>query len=310
MSSGGAPGHASHVLKLGPCEIAVHPGPQEQAQAFALGTLTLLVGGELNLRRFLRSPVYLYVHRGQGRAVVGGRSVVLVPGTMVEVPAGIWHSLKNTGTGAIVMVWVAAPSVEHFWRDSAAVGAAPSAEALREMLERHGVELQEGSAALSESPQPARGRRRRRRRRHGAAAGERGTAASAPAQSVPAPEASADAPASPLAPPSQGARGELGRKPRRRRRRRGGSRAAAEQAGPPKSAPPPAAAEAGKTPRGGRGPRDRDRGRGRGRRRGGRVREVYVEGRWVPVEGGGPVIALGRDKIVGGNELDDRDADR
>ncbi|MBI4323225.1 MAG: cupin domain-containing protein [Candidatus Omnitrophica bacterium] len=214
--------------------IAVDPG--STGTAFAAGTQTLLPGAQMPAHKHLDQDEVLFVHKGQGRATLNERVIVVVPGAMLYVPRGAWHGLRNTGTGTLQIAWVSAPpGLEAFFRDLSRAGASPTAQTLQELAQRHRVEFRQAADAPAASNPPHRHRRRRRRRRATPSAAPQGRR-----------EKAGGAPPVSLAPPA----GQP-------------SRPAAGRQRPP---------------------------RGRHRRR---VREVYMGGRWVRVEGEGPVIAPG-----------------
>jgi mannose-6-phosphate isomerase-like protein (cupin superfamily) len=98
-----------------------------------------------------------------------------------------------------------------------------------------------------------------------------------------------------------------GRHRRRRHRGRRGGRpsppAAAVTTAQPQAAPPAASRRPQPSKAGPRRPP------GRPRHRRGRIKEVYMEGRWVQVSGEGPVIAPGRDRPREGGSRAERDED-
>jgi len=283
------PPDKGEVLKLGPPtsgELIIWVDPARTGSAFVMGTQTLLPGARIPLHRHLHQDEVLFVHKGQGRATLEGKAITVGPGVMIVVPRQAWHSLRNTGTGVLQVAWTSAPpGIEAFFRELAALNDASDLAALQALAHRHGVEFRpEGEPAGQEGAG-----RRHRRGRHG-----RGPHRQRPPQAA-RPEAlqvvSTAVPpqlqtAAPL-PPGQ---------PRRRRRHRGRHRGMGTSTA---SAPVPSGRGAPTTPtvpppqaRPAAPPRHRPGGRGRGGSRS-RVKEVYMEGRWIQVSGEGPVIAEG-----------------
>lgn len=278
------------ALKLGPPasgEVRITVDPGASGAAFAAGTQTLRPGAEIPLQRHLDRDVALFIHKGQGRASLNGQSLIVNPGAMWSVPRGTWYGLRNPGNGELQLAWVASPGMEAWFRDLSRAGAAPSAEALHELAQRHRVEFQQGT----ETPGPIEPHRRGRRggRRHRA-------------ERPPAPLVSSGAPA-PLPAdgtetpaPGAGAVPHAPHGPGRRRRRRGGGTQRANppagahgqrpQAGRAQVVPPRASAPGSARPGAGR----QQPARGRHHRRG---KEVFMGGKWVRVEGEGPAIAPG-----------------
>ena len=261
------------ILKLGaPAsgEVVITVDPGQSGATFAAGTQTLLPRAEIPFHRHLDREEMLVIHKGQGRAILGEQTMVVVPGMTLHVPRGTWFTLRNTGTGALQFVWASSPGLEAFFRELSRLGASPSAQAFQELAQRHGIELRPAAEAPRSEGRPRRGRRGGRRNRGGQGTLPSAASRPAPESSAPRP-APAAAPAVPSAPTAPG----VGR---RRRRRRGGTPAVA--------AAPPAAQRPSRPDTGGQRPL-----RGRHRRR---VKEVYMGGRWIQVEGEGPVIAPGR----------------
>ncbi|GEM_PF-141034 len=311
MNTPSAP-QKGEMLKLGPPasgEVVVIVDPALTGATCSAGTETLLPGAEMPVHRLLDQDRVLFIHKGQGRATLNEQTMIVLPGAMLHVPRGAWHGLRNTGTGALRIAWASAPPGLDVWlRELSRLGAAPSAQALQELAQRHRVEFRQAT----EGPKPAGSHHRGRRggRRHHVSGSAR-AASSAPQV---APSAAAVGPAvAPAVAPSVGAApsptavgvGAARGHPRHRsgRHRRGGGRsrsaspavATAPQGRPvpaggsaPVSAPAtkPASSRPGgaERPRSPRGYRSR------------RLKEVYMGGRWVQVEGGAPVIAPGRER--------------
>lgn len=234
------------------------------------------------------------VHKGQGHAVVDEGHATVLPGTVIAVPPQSWFSLRNTGTGLLQGIWVSAPGgLERFFRALAARAGESKDDVagFQALAQQCGMEVQPASDAASRPPGVGGGRRHRRR----GGRGRRQTAApsqprQAPTPPVVEPPGQARGPSrgvatSPAVASSTGPspRGD-GKRHRRRRGRRGhGGRPSVTSGSTPATAPSASAPPAQATPR---GPRDR-------RRRFGRVKEVYMGGRWVRVQGEGPVISTG-----------------
>ncbi len=288
------------VLKFGPPisgELIINVDARRSGSSFAMGTQTLQPGGVLPTIRHLGCDQVLFVHKGQGRVSLEGRSLMVVPGTMIYVPRQTWHSLRNTGTGLLQITWTAAPpGIEDFFRELAQLKDSSDAAALYALAQRHGVEFRSEteSAAAPEGDQHKRHRGRR---------GGRGRRAPTSPTSPPQGQApTAPVPVAPAVRPPQAAATPVNQQQpsRRRRRHRGGrgrSGASAQPspaiqsktaAAPAAHAPAPKQPPAAKPQRAGQRP-------GRGRPHRSRVKEVYMDGRWVQVSGEGPVIAPGRE---------------
>lgn len=291
------------MLKLGPPasgELIIKVDPQRSGSAFAMGTETILPGAAIPVHRHLHQDELLFVHKGQGRATLNGQTVTVVSGSTIYVPRQSWHGLRNTGTGILEVTWTVAPAgVEQFFRDLAKLGDRPDASAVQAVAARHGVEFHpEGEPSAVTTP----GGRRTRHGRHRRGGGRRPGKPHVPpsAQGPQRPQAATPTPAevvpaaAPSPAPQQGSRS--GRRRRHRGRGRGAPQGQPVAGAPPpaRTAPPPSGgapqhrAAGRSTP-----PKDQRRREGRGRRYG-RVKEVYMGGKWIRVTGEGPVIAPGK----------------
>ena len=263
------------VLKLGPPvsgEVIITVDPGSAGTAFAAGTQTLLSGAQIPVQKHLDRDTVWFVHKGQARATLNERVIVVVPGAMLYVPRGAWHGLRNTGTGTLQIAWVSAPAgLEAFFRDLSRAGASPtaSAQALQELAQRHRVEFRQAADAPRQPSGRRRGRRGGHRNRGGGRqpSGWRHSLAGKDSSGSVGLTRRVSALPSPT-PPTVGVPGSV--------------------AGP-RATPPAAPAQHPSRPAAGR----QRPPRGRHRRR---VREVYMGGRWVQVEGEGPVIAPGSDR--------------
>jgi quercetin dioxygenase-like cupin family protein len=277
------------------------------------GTQTLQPGAEIPMQRHAKEEQWLLVYKGQGRAVLEGRRETLVPGALLHVPSQTWYGIRNTGTGTLQVAWVCMPAgIEQYYRELSKLSRGATVE-VAALAQQYGIEF---SAEPVGAPQPQGGpvqggserRRHRRRGGRGRHRGQReqlhqppqGAAAGAPAETMIAGPAPVEAAAA----------GQAGQRPEgghgRRRRRRGGRGRHQGQGGPQGRAPQqPQAPQAPHAPQApaqtttraakpsGGAPK-KARGE-RSRRFFGRVREVFMGGKWVKVSGQGPVVSTGRD---------------
>ncbi|MBI3322940.1 MAG: cupin domain-containing protein, partial [Candidatus Omnitrophica bacterium] len=108
------------IFKLGPPaagEVIITVDPSRAGASFAAGTQALVSRAEIPVHRHLDRDEMLFIYKGQGRAILGGQTIIVVPGVTFHVPRGTWFSLRNTGTGALQFVWVSSPGLEAFFRD-------------------------------------------------------------------------------------------------------------------------------------------------------------------------------------------------
>lgn len=251
------------VLKLGPPlrgELTITVDPERSGSPFAMGTLTLPPGVDIPLHRYLSWDEALFVHRGQGRAVLDGTALVILPGMTLRLPRQSTLSVRNTGTGFLELTWVAAPpGIEAFFRELSTLGGSGDASALVELGRRHGVEFPapgplSGSPSRTARPPRSGGGRQRRHRRRGGRGRGRGAAQGSTPRVPPAPRVSS----APRVPP------------------------------PPRVQPAPPTTQPAAAPQ---APSHKPSGESSAH-----VKEVFMSGRWVRVAGEGPVIAPGRQR--------------
>ena len=311
-----------------PGHVLIKVDARQEPAAWTIALQTLQAGADLPMHRIRDWDQVWFVHKGQGKATVAGTTTTVVPGAIVHVPRQTWFGLRNTGTGILQALIVAAPAgIDSLYRELGSLGAAPDAAVLQQVVERYGLELSAGSAAAAPASGQTGASRARRRGRGRGRSREQAAAATTPATPqaslppAPAAEAPSGTPAPPVEAPQRRDAVSGDRPGRRRHRRRGGQgrtrgqpvpqtpqgAASAPAATPDSSArkpvrsPAPSAAPQGKpgAPSAGRpgGRSDRQGGRHRGGRRFGRVKEVYMGGRWVRVSGEGPVVSTGHDAV-------------
>jgi quercetin dioxygenase-like cupin family protein len=275
------------VLKLGPPasgELTIKVDPAAVSAPFAAGTQTLLPGSAIHDRRHLDQDLTLFVYKGQGRITVNERSLAVAPGIMLHVPRGTWYAARNTGTGLFQIAWVGSPGIELFFRDLSGLGSSPSEQALQEVAQRHHVEFR--APAVLPAPAGSRPHRHQRGRRGGG----RPRMQPAPSSTVVPPVIGA-APISsaPAATPHR-------HRDRGPRRRRGGAGLRRPPAAPgikplPSVKAPQSSQRSGRPPQRSRNPR--------------KVKEVYMGGQWIKVEGDGPAIAPSRKRLDPNRNRDD-----
>lgn len=271
-------------MKLKPSslgEVIIKADPRRAGAGLVMGIMAIPPRGAIPLHRLLSQDEVVFVYKGQGRATIDGRSQTVVPGTVLSIPRQLWYGLQNTGTGLLQIAWmVAPPGIEEFFRELSRLGEGAGAQALAEVARRHQIELAPEGAPAVAAPPEGQGRHRRRR-------GGRGRHSPRAAQTTPAAQAASPSPAVRPSAPARAVPAsktpDSGAGPRRRRRRHRGGRGRGAASLQPLASPPTAAASSG-------------RRQAQGRHRRGRVKEVYMGGRWVQVSGEGPVIHPGAER--------------
>lgn len=262
-----------------------------------MGTESLAPGAAIPVHRHVSQDEVWFIHKGQGRATLEGKSMTVLPGVMLYVPRNAWHGLRNTGTGLLQFAWTSAPpGIEEFFREVSRLGASSDAAAVQAIAQRHGMEFHpSGEVAVAAVPGTGLRHRRHRRGRGGGGRGQSQTQPTPVAAQAAPPALASPARSQPTAAPVAG-QPRRGRRPRHRGRHGRPSQPAATPGAsspPPKPLRPPTAA-----------PR---RQGGASRHYRGRVKEVYMDGRWVQVTGEGPVIAPGHEGPRRGRSPKDED---
>ena len=265
------------LLKLGPPatgEIFIKVDPKRTGATFAMGTESLAPGAAIPVHRHLSQDEVLFIYKGQGRATLEGKSMTVLPGVMLYVPRNAWHGLRNTGTGLLQFTWTSAPpGIEEFFRAVSRLGPSSDAASMQAIAQRHGLEFHPTGETVAATG-PATGQRHRRRRGRGGGGRGQPQTQPTPTAAQPAPPVLVSpAPPQPAAAPAAG-QPRRGRRPRHRGRHGRPSQPAATPGASspsPKPLRPPTAA-----------PR---RQGGASRHYRGRVKEVYMDGRWVQVTG-------------------------
>ena len=288
-------GESLKIAACLPSEVVLLLDPRHTSSPFSMGTQTLQPRTALPLHRHLLRDLVVFIHKGQGRVMVAGTMMTVVPGNTVAVPRQTWYSVRNTGTGLLQLVWVCSPpGLEEFFREASRLGQGVDPAASQELARRHGMEWATSEPPTSAEALPA-GRRHRRRRRGGGRGRSRREPPPAaplsheppPRSSPPQPPTAAESSIAPTPPSTTAVRSEARRQPSPRQRPRGHRRRP--------SLPAPMTVAGGSPPAAPSASRAGQRRRGAFRRRGGPVKEVYMGGRWIRVTGEGPVIASGRD---------------
>jgi len=270
------------------------------------------------------------VHKGQGRAILEGRTMTVVPGMSVVAPPCTWHGLRNTGTGDLHIAWLASPpGVEVFFRELSRLSGSADAATIQAIAQRYGVEFRPDEE-LAQAAVPVSRHRRRRHRggerrltkpREVPAIGQPLSPSSlgptrAGVEGGVAPTASSQV-SSPTVAPSVGAH-RRHRRPRGRSRDSSGPHSPSQRATQPLPPPPtsPTAPHrepqetSAATPHGSRQPSPSRHAPRRGHpQRRGHMKEVYMGGRWVQVSGEGPVISPGHERSTQPPKSSRRDDD-
>jgi mannose-6-phosphate isomerase-like protein (cupin superfamily) len=80
-----------------------------------MGNVTIFPGGSVPLHHHEQEEVYT-VLAGEGMMTIGAEQRPMTAGSSVYIPSGSEHSLANTGTENLIMMFVYAPAgvVDHW----------------------------------------------------------------------------------------------------------------------------------------------------------------------------------------------------
>lgn len=125
--------------------VTVKVDPRSGSQQMAMGTQHLDPGSGIPMHRHEHEDEVLFVHGGEGIAVLDGNKTVVKEGATVFVPHGVWHGVESSGQ-AVELVWVVTPpGLEDYFRATGVhEGAPPSltpAE-LDDIGRKHGTAFQ------------------------------------------------------------------------------------------------------------------------------------------------------------------------
>lgn len=93
--------------------------------SLAMGTQHLDPGSGIPLHRHEHEDEILFVHAGEGTAILDGTRTPVADGATVFVPHGTWHGVESTGH-AVELVWVVSPpGLEDYFRATGVHAGAP-----------------------------------------------------------------------------------------------------------------------------------------------------------------------------------------
>jgi mannose-6-phosphate isomerase-like protein (cupin superfamily) len=113
-------------LRRAPFNIKV--SPKTGSQHLVLGTSQIAGGTGIPVHMHEHEDEILFVHRGDGTAVVGDKTLPVKEGATINVPRGTWHAVQNfKGRKPVEMLWIfSQPGTDEFFRElSVPVGAPP-----------------------------------------------------------------------------------------------------------------------------------------------------------------------------------------
>ena len=110
VQPGEAPSYWQPLPANGAVDVLVAPSRVTMETPFGFGTQTVPPGCHVREHCHERNDEVIYVLHGQGRAVIDGVDVPLVPGTTLFIGRNRWHMLINDGTADIGWIWLLVPN--------------------------------------------------------------------------------------------------------------------------------------------------------------------------------------------------------
>lgn len=97
--------------------VVVGPGAPLEAKNFVMGHVTIYPGGSVPLHEHEQEEVYSII-AGQGEMSVGEETQTVQSGDCIYITPGLTHTLKNTGTEEMIMMFCYAPKkVAEHWAE-------------------------------------------------------------------------------------------------------------------------------------------------------------------------------------------------
>lgn len=99
--------------------LNIKVSPKTGSQQLIMGTEQIAAGTSIPVHMHEHEDEIIFIHRGQGRATVGGETVDVKEGATVYVPKGTWHAIQNEeGTQPVDMLWIfSQPGMDDFFHE-------------------------------------------------------------------------------------------------------------------------------------------------------------------------------------------------
>ena len=87
-------------------------------------TENIIPGRSLRIHKHLNNDELIFIHKGEGTFTLDEETIAVKTGTVVFVPRGVWHGLKNTGKEDLLMIFQYSPAgfEEYFIENGTEVG--------------------------------------------------------------------------------------------------------------------------------------------------------------------------------------------
>jgi mannose-6-phosphate isomerase-like protein (cupin superfamily) len=109
-------------------QFNIKVSPKTGSKHLVMGTSQIAGGTGIPVHMHEHEDEILFVHRGEGTAVVGDKTLPVKEGATIYVPRGTWHAVQNfKGRKPVEMLWIFShPGMDEFFRElSVQVGAPP-----------------------------------------------------------------------------------------------------------------------------------------------------------------------------------------
>jgi mannose-6-phosphate isomerase-like protein (cupin superfamily) len=99
--------------------LNIKVSPKTGSQHLIMGTEQIIGGQGIPVHMHEGEDEIIFVHRGDGTAIVGDKTFSAKEGATIFVPKGTWHALQNFGgSKPVEMLWIfSQPGMDGFFRD-------------------------------------------------------------------------------------------------------------------------------------------------------------------------------------------------
>jgi len=119
--------------------------PKTGSQHLIMGTSQIAGGTGIPIHMHEHEDEILFVHRGEGTAVVGDKTFPAKEGATIYVPRGTWHGVQNPGgSKPVEMLWIfSQPGMDEYFRELSVLVGAPmrqfTAKEIEKIQRKHGM---------------------------------------------------------------------------------------------------------------------------------------------------------------------------